>query len=277
MEMMIADILVKGLLLTAILYVVARHEADLDFEKAAMVVAGITIGTFVINVAFVQYAETETLSTFILVGVLKFLLSAAFVVFMLMKFCWVRLHKAITAMILFYVLDFAFALGTGLLMAKLLESTDEATDTAVGRYEQNTREAVGMLKEMMGMESELLAAPSAPRAPGGPAALPVPDGTGALAAAEAAAEPAPPPPAPVYKVEALTKKAAEAHDGLRGSRDMLKVTATLTDPGGKRHAVVNGKLVEEGGIVEVEYDKQTYRWKVAQVRPEGVIWEAAGP
>jgi len=81
---LLIETFVKAFVLLILVYVVARGEADYDFRKVAMVTAGIVLGCVVIEGLL-----------FSRIGLFVLLPMAAFIVFMVMKFCWVRFWKSL--------------------------------------------------------------------------------------------------------------------------------------------------------------------------------------
>jgi hypothetical protein len=53
----------------------------------------------------------------------------------------------------------------------------------------------------------------------------------------------------------------------------LEVTGTMSIRDGGYAAVVNGRVVKQGDVVEVNMGPQVFRWTMASVAPEGVTWE----
>lgn len=141
MELMIGQILLQALILCGLLYLIARHEADFEFAKVAMVVAGITLGNFIIELTLIPR-----------IGVFTPLAEIAFVVFMITKFCWVRWWKAVIVSVLFIAVQLGMAFGVALVVQKVDRSVDEAGGTVLERSDENTKEAVQIFREMMSAE-----------------------------------------------------------------------------------------------------------------------------
>jgi hypothetical protein len=95
----IYGILFQAALLTVALYMVARKDADLEFPKIALVVAGITFGNLIL-----QWALFAVLGYFVIL--LQFSLDA----FILMRFCYVSLKQAVMTLVIVIACNFAWAL-----------------------------------------------------------------------------------------------------------------------------------------------------------------------
>jgi len=278
MELMIAEILIKAAVLAGILYFIAKDEADFDFQKVAMVVAGITLGTFCIDTVFLfsmfgLFAEESPFLGLILRIGLRFAANFVFVLIMIVKFCWVSVKKGILATILFFVFNSILVFGVQFTMAALSRSVDEAGGSLMDRQMSETLEAAQMAKEMLGFSSDELsrqAEVEGRQYADGVALGPV---DGPLAAP---GEEAPEPEEPefsVFKMETTDKK-DDRPRGLRGSTDELMVSAVFFRDG-RKFAVVNNMIIAEGDVVEYLSGKTTNRLRIAEVRQEGVIWEAA--
>lgn len=137
MDMMIVEIFLKAFVLCGLLYLVARNEADFEFAKVAMVTAGITVGTFFIDI-FLQPR----------IGFFSIIPSIAFVVFMIMKFCWAPFWKAILVTFLYLLFNILLAVGIILLIGKMNESAGE---TVTSKHDADLQEARQMVREMYNM------------------------------------------------------------------------------------------------------------------------------
>ena len=91
---MLFEVFIKAFLLCILLYIVASEEADYDFRKVTMVTAGIVLGTVIIDAVLTRF-----------IGMLALLPILAFIVFMVMQFCWVRLGKALLIAVPFLILN----------------------------------------------------------------------------------------------------------------------------------------------------------------------------
>lgn len=268
MMFIVLNVLVKAGVLSGILYLIARDEADLDLQKTAIVVSVITLGTLMIDMVFMMsFMSLESLTGLLARIGLRVLASLVFVIIILMKFCWVRFWKAVLATILFFVANALLMVGVQLIVAMLSGPVEAADDSRMGRG-QNAFEMVGMIRQMLDADE------TASQCPLDPEFMAAVSNMAEEAEASLPDVPPPPPPSPVYHLEAHTAAKGEHPTGLRGSDAQLQVLAVVMQ-NGKRYAMVNDRMVEEGGIVEVETEDGTNRWRVAEIRTEGVIWEPA--
>jgi len=94
MMSMLLEVFVKAFLLLILLYIVAREEADFDFRKLTMVTAAIVLGAVILDAALTRF-----------IGLLTLIPILALIVFMVMKFCWVRFWRSLLVGIPFLILS----------------------------------------------------------------------------------------------------------------------------------------------------------------------------
>lgn len=80
----------NALVLCGLLYLFARDYADYEFHKVAIVAAVISVGVKLLQWTLAPYLEAWVA-----------LPMAAFIIYMLMKFCWVTLKQAVLILVLF--------------------------------------------------------------------------------------------------------------------------------------------------------------------------------
>jgi hypothetical protein len=114
---MIGNITANALVLAALLYLIAKHEADYSYAKVMMVTAVIGLGSFVIQ-AFLF----EKLGWFSMI--LVFAMATA----MIMIFCWTTLWKTMLVVVLFCIIHVGLKIGFAMLQQMLIPS---AADSAV--------------------------------------------------------------------------------------------------------------------------------------------------
>lgn len=270
MELMIVEILFKALILAAILYIVARHEADFEFSKVAMVVAGITLGTFLIDALLTPK-----------IGLFSVIPSIAFVTYMVVKFCWVRVWKGLIVTIIFIAINIGLNFAVLALFRDAGKAGDEVLDRANQEQEENLKELKALVdaneamyqKQMQNMG---ITSPPMPVATSG--------GMKPVGFLEEMSKSAPPPEpkkqAPAKK-SAQTPAASAAAGGFatedspywESSRAQLRVTARATAAGGKPAAFVNGEMITEGAVVNIRYEGQIYRWRAKAIGPRSIEWE----
>ena len=92
---MFLQILIQAVILRMILILIAKHEADTSFPKAAMVAAGISVGVFVIGIMTQKFGVFVTIPAQI-----------AFMAMVLMTFCWISLAKSIIVVLIYSAVHF---------------------------------------------------------------------------------------------------------------------------------------------------------------------------
>ena len=108
------EVFIKAFLLLILLYIVARDEADFEFRKVTMVTAGIVLGAVILDAVLTRF-----------VGIFTLIPIIAFVVFMVMKFCWVRFWRSLLVVIPFLILN--------IMISSSVTSFQKKADTAVAR------------------------------------------------------------------------------------------------------------------------------------------------
>ena len=276
----VGKVSVEALVLCLVLYLVARHEADYDFQKLTMVVAGTMLGNFLLYAGASVY-----LPPIHLLWVVP-LLQLGFSAFMIKTFCWVTTGKALLVALICTLFHVALSLGTTLVERKLFGS---ATPSPAA-VEQQNREMQEIKAEMMrdlahaadpfGSNASNGASVSS-RGPGAtntpasatvsaapPAAVPpaTPAPSAPAAAPPAPAEPPPPTPAPVAAPAA--QPAADTADWA-AARKLIKI-AGITGRPGDYVALVNQRVVKPGDLVSVHHGDRTYRWTVREINRDQV-------
>ncbi len=94
------------LILWLVLFLVARQQADLDFSRILIVTVGIGLGALIIDLA---------LSPFI--GAYSILAALLFAIYILMRFCYISLPRAVIALAVWILLVVLFHLGLDRLTA----------------------------------------------------------------------------------------------------------------------------------------------------------------
>ncbi len=281
MELMVGEIFLKALVLCGILFLVARHEADFDFKKVALVTCGITLGILAVE-AFVDPRIKELLASRfeypvpeIVSGSVTLLLATAFTAFMVIRFCWVGIWKGIVVAIVFMAFSIGLSMAGAYVAAKINESVEEAGGS---KMEEANKEAVQMFQEMMEQSSaemmrqaQVESGMPMPAVPGtntGTAHIPP-----ASEPASPAENPAPPPavetpPPPIDELPAFARtpewQAAQAK---------IKVSAVLVERDGSNVAIVNGDVLGIGDVLTVEVKKKIYRFKMAEITTDWVAWD----
>ena len=276
------ELFIKAFLLCILLYIVARDEADFEFRKVTMVTAGIVLGTVIID---------ATLTRFI--GLLTLIPIAAFVVFMIMQFCWVRFWRSLLVAIPFLILN--------IMISTSVASFQQKADAAIARglqgpvSEEDTKEALLFLKQSFGENTFQI--PQERKPPKMEESLNqillkklISGITSKKNLFKLAGDGKMPQPAPdEVKMETWTR-AQEKNEKSAGlevnlteimsdspawqeAGKKISVKGCLIGKDGVRVAIVNNQIVKEGDCVQVEHKKMLYRWRASFIREKGVSWE----
>jgi len=282
MEWMIGEIFLKALVLCGILFLVARHEADFDFKKVALVTCGITLGILAVE-AFVDPRIKELLASRfesplpeIVSGSVTLLLATAFTVFMVVRFCWVGIWKGILVAIVYIAFSIGLSVAGAYVVAKINQSVEEAGGS---KMEEANKEALQMFQEMMDQSSaemmrqaQVESGMPMPAVPGTNAGVThVPPPSEPVSPAENSAPPPPavePPPPRIDELPAFARtpewQAAQAK---------IKVSAVLVERDGSNVAIVNGDVLGIGDVLTVEVKKKLYLFKMAEITTDWVAWD----
>lgn len=285
MELMIGEILLKALVLCGLLYLFARHEADFEFRKVALVTCGITLGDFALE-AFVTPSLAFYMPT-IAAAAVTFLFAIVFVAFMVVRFCWVRLWKGVVITILFMAFNVGLSMAAAYAVARINQSVEAAGGPVM---EKNNKEALAMFQEMTAQSSAELArqadaesssfAAEAAREQGGhvPLQAPtVPQPQVAASADEAPVEELSPEPVEPPAEQPLDELPAWARTPeWQAAQAKIKVSAVLVERDGKNTAIVNGEVLGIGDVLTVEVKKTLYRFKMAEITTDWVAWDPMG-
>lgn len=237
--MLAGQIFLEAGVLCFLLFLVARHEADYSFAKVAMVTAGITTGSLLI-----EGLLSEKLGPWTVVPVV------GFVIFMLMTFCWVSFGRSLLVVVLFGCVHVALAMGVSALSARL--ESRLAEQSPVGREDmelakQFLEEVDRTLTTQARKEAEarekarLEQAGSAIQRP--QTGTPSLDGT----------------------VRTSADKASWA-----GARQALKVGGIMGSSDSGFVAMIQGSLTEAGETVSVVYDDKVFRWRVRAISRDDI-------
>jgi hypothetical protein len=107
--LMVGQVIVQAAILSLILYLVARHEADYSFSKVAMVTAGTTVGSFIIQAMLQDH-----------IGGWSAIPVIGFIAFMLMTFCWISFWKSLIVVAVYIGVHMGFGVLVALLFASLI-------------------------------------------------------------------------------------------------------------------------------------------------------------
>jgi hypothetical protein len=231
-EFMIAEILLKAAALSAILWLVARHEADFGFGKAAMVVAVMGLGSFfnthLLAPKFGSWAMPVGLAVDLIL-----------VIVMIRAFCWVSPGKALLSAALFMGVNVCIALGIAALVARINEP-------AQGFMEKRAQRDARIAGEIM--ETIEQAYPSGGGLP--PAPLPPPQDTPRSARTPRAGSP-------------------DSQPWAR-ARKQLNITRIVVDKSGTHWVSIDGNMKRKGDTASTDYAGWTYRWTITLLTDKSI-------
>jgi hypothetical protein len=271
MELMIGGIILKAVVLGGILFLVARHEADFQLSKLVLVTCGITVGTFAIEV-FLAPALANYMPYVASAAVVS-LLAFAFVTFMVVRFCWVRLWKGFLVTLLFMGFSIGLSVASAIVVSKINLSVDKAGGSMM---EQNNKEALQMFQEMTSVTASQMmsqtAAENATSAPGLSNAVVEQAALTPLATSTQPVSVEPPPPEPPSDELPAFARTPE----WQAAQAKIKVSAVLVERDGSNTAIVNGEVLGIGDVLSVEVKKKVYRFKMAEITTDWVAWDPLG-
>ncbi len=246
-----------AVVLCGLLYLIARHEADIDVQKMAMVVAGTALGNLLLFVML-----SERLPANWLVWVMP-LTEVAFSAFMIMTFCWISFWKSLLVAVLFGVLHTGFGLAVNAGIRKVMSGAS-ATPSLVEQQERDMQEVKAEMERLGKLQDaggEQLQATTN--------AEPVPGVTGVVANAGAAAQAG----ATVGTIGGVaTNVALPSRIDWDAARRKVRIGGISGRPG-EYVAFVNQRIVDSNSVVSVTHDGKTYHWTVAEISRENVRLE----
>ncbi|MFH0879837.1 MAG: hypothetical protein V2A34_09005 [Lentisphaerota bacterium] len=274
---MLFDIFVNAFVLCGILFLVARHEADFEFAKVAMVSAFISLGNILLpGLLFLslQQLGLQGMPAFGIWVAGSLLMITAFFIFMIMKFCWVSFPKALLVLVLFMAFYSAYAYVNTLVQGQEDNSLIMATHSMLGVETPDEKEAdndlLKQIKDILGDTTNSVTpidkASQEPSPPPTPSELP-----------PATASPNPDvgkkAEAVLTKIHNQPVQADAMTTAWKESMKLIKVTGTMNRQTGEPpYYVVNGRLIYAGESIVVTYKGKRYRWRLEEASTNGLKW-----
>lgn len=306
------DVSFSAFLLLVALWLIARHEADLEWSKLLMVSAG----TGLLSIVPPLYLWSSLLERFqwdlvaiwpiVLLGTLAWQIGVFAV--MLHKFVWVSIPKAILA---WFVIQLLVIVKDGVFAAIRNQSLVDSAWTSVTGMEspaqrrEAQRQAEESERRMQAMrkameEGDLIALTEQVDGSAAGTTSPVPvavsvDPAASIPPVETNAPVAPvtqvlpiepavvPPPPPVAAVAEAVAQAVPAPavvdpepvmgDPDRDASRKLLVVNGRTQQKGRIVLLVNGQTVEVGDTVTVNYNGRRFTWRLAGFKRNHPVWE----
>jgi len=244
-DLMIIEILIDAAVLSLILFLVAKHEADYSFGKVAMVTAAIGLGSFLMHVFLFEIISWLTIiPVFLFTGV------------MIKSFCWLNWRKTFLVIAIFTVFQVGSKLGITAISSRI---------TPPEMPPSQTEQALEVAKEM-----GMLATPSRP--------APIPVQTRSQQKKEKEKEKAKESKKQPSKIKKLFskksgKKTERRATGWEAAREALIHGGSMLNDHGQYVAIVNGEIVEVGDIVSHSIKSKKYRWKVSSISRHNISFE----
>lgn len=255
-----------ALILCLTLYLVARHEADYDFQKLTMVVAGTALGNLLLFVGLSMYLPPRHVMW------VAPIVQVVFSGFMIKTFCWVSFWKALMVAAICTALHVGFGLTMDWVMRRMMGGKD-AAPSLVEKRDRELEETRAEMEHMLAQSAEALAAvpeaavtnhASATNAPDlAPSVTNPPAGTNRISAPASVSTNGPIPPVEATPVPSGTE------DEWVAARKLLKISGTSGRPGAYV-ALVNQRVVNVGDTVSVRFGNRTFRWTVREISRDRV-------
>ena len=282
-ELMFVEIAAKALVLCLILFLVARHEADYSFLKVAMITAAIGLGTMLIDVLCRPH-----------IGWFALLPVIAFVMFILMKFCWISLTKAAIVTVIFMAFCVVFSMGVTAVIAPV----NKSMQTAMTRRPTDKKDFDQVFK-IMKMENPITQTPKQPEQQDTlDTALAKTTGTWfskikgwitSFNKIDTGAETGLLKKGTATDIKIIQKSVLHNNVTAKtktkeytipnelcdwaGAKAKLKISATITGGQGDHMAIINRQTIKEGENVAVEHKKNIYSWKISKITKDGIDWQ----
>lgn len=236
MEILAAKIFIEAAILCGLLRLIAKHEADCSYTKVVIVSAVMTTVNF-----FLLAILLPKIGFFVIIPI------ALFVSFMISTFCWVSKGKSIIIVTIYL----AFHLGLTALVAFLDKKANEDMQNVMDQPAQRSmNETINVLEGFYGE--------------GAGDAL-MPDNTPMLDPAKPETEAPKPEQPPAKKAEPTPKVIEKGGDEWAEAKYMLSIGSTMR-AGNKSLVSINGKFIETGEEVRVEYNEKIFVWRLKGIK-----------
>ncbi|HEY8240817.1 MAG TPA: hypothetical protein VIH35_05185 [Kiritimatiellia bacterium] len=244
--MAIGHAFLQAFLLCGLIYAFARHEGDYNFQKVAIVTAGMIAWEGILFMTL-----PENLLPFAVVPV------ALVLAWMLMKFCWLSLKKAILVTVLFGVGTLLIQVAWSALLGGNERATENAAKQVSDEISKQTEEGIKIAQSIVQGTP-----PKQPKKTDKKAKTDK-DATGQEELVPRAAKSG--------KKAAAPKRGEVDWDAARKS---IAITARMSGKDKAMIAVVNGHMVRVGDVIAVDYDDRTYRFRLTALDQEQAEWQA---
>jgi hypothetical protein len=261
------DTFLNAFVLCGLLFLVARHEADFEFRKVAIVSAFISLGNTLLPGLLFLCLMDRGLSpeiAFLIWLVGSLLLIMAFFVFMIMKFCWVTFPKALLIMILFIAFSAAFNLARTLI--GMSQDGGVVSNARMLLGAETAEPETPMDPETAQLLKDLEAAADSMAEGEFIATNGMNDAGEPTFAERPAEEPVPDVQVPVVTVGQIDESWAE-------SKKLIKVSGSMANADGRSAVIVNDRIVHPGDTISVLYKNKSYIWRLNEDTSKGFVWQ----
>ncbi len=250
------NVAVQAILLSALLYLLARHEADFDYLKTFYVVLGIVLINGVIFMVISGKVLDGELSPLFLLALP--LLSFLVVVLLIQKFCWVPWGKALLVAALFVGIMTAFDYAKGYVARRVFGEMSAET------LEDHNMAALDAISNELAQAEVVVPAP----------ARPAPQPTTPPRQSKPSHQPTPPPPVAAAPGAPSTAYSPEAW---QQARQALKISGVVAGNGQNNVAFINNATVRPGDVVAIQHQGQRYEWTLMAIEKEGLRLQPRPP
>ena len=243
MELTFADIFIKAFILCGILYLVARHEADLHFSKLCIASALISVGCSTINLLLAEH-----------IGFFSIIPAFGFMIFILMKLCWLSFKKALLASVIYTIISTLITIGLALAMAHVFGNNGPMT----GSCQQE--DALKVMEEILGVDTNKYSCST-----NTPVIIPATEPTEEVTLPEET-----PTPTPVTKPEGTPETQEEAWKEAEKKRVFKGV---MSGRNGQQAVLINNEILHVGEAITIEHNGKLYRWQVKELDFHHAGWD----
>ena len=277
------EVFIKAFLLLILLYIVARDEADFEFRKVTMVTASIVLGAVILDAILTRF-----------IGLFTLIPIAAFIVFMVMQFCWVRFWRSLLVAVPFLILNIMISTSVASFRQKADAAitrglqgpvSEEDMKIALSFYQQGGSNAFSFPMERKApkieesLEQVLLKKVMAGIALkkmhfNPPAGMKIkPFAPEKVIKEDQKNGPVEPPRIEQKTAEPENSAPPATAPDWQAAEKKISLKGALIGKDGVRVAIVNNQIVKEGECVQVEHKKMIYRWRAHFINDRGISWQ----
>ncbi|MFC1454053.1 hypothetical protein ACFLQL_02610 [Verrucomicrobiota bacterium] len=277
MVAMLFEVFINAFLLLILLYIVARDEADFEFRKVMMVTAGIVLGTVILDGVL-----TKLIGAFTIIPII------AFVVFMVMKFCWVRFWRSLLIVIPFLIINSSisnsvasFQENANIAITRGMQGqvTDEDMQIALSMFQDGDQNPFADIMESSKKKPEVRKSADQILVKKIMEWMTLKKKSINQGNIVKIKEQAGTDPKTSFIEHGNDQPDHEAVAGTAPSSDWqeaekkIKLKGVMVGADGVRVALVNDQMLREGELIRIEHKRMIYHWRVGVIRENKVLWE----